>query len=84
MAEYSTDATRKDAADKALAAYTAASGIASVDLLPTNPIRLGLALNFSVFHYEILSNPEQVFCYFSFFIYIYIYPFIHSSLSLYK
>ncbi|OAY70257.1 14-3-3-like protein GF14 iota [Ananas comosus] len=38
---------------------TAASNTANTDLPPTHPIRLGLALNFSVFYYEIMNSPER-------------------------
>ncbi|KAK1786957.1 hypothetical protein P4O66_017332, partial [Electrophorus voltai] len=40
-------------------AYQDAFDISKKDMQPTHPIRLGLALNFSVFYYEILSSPEK-------------------------
>lgn len=46
-------------ADASLEAYKAATEVAQTDLAPTHPIRLGLALNFSVFYYEILNSPDQ-------------------------
>lgn len=59
LAEFKTGADRKEAAEHTLLAYKAAQDIALVDLTPTHPIRLGLALNFSVFYYEILNSPER-------------------------
>jgi len=59
LAEFSTGNTRKEAAENALMAYKSASDIAMTELPPTHPIRLGLALNFSVFYYEILNSPDR-------------------------
>jgi len=59
LSEFQVGDTRKASAGSALDSYQAASGIASNDLPPTHPIRLGLALNFSVFYYEILNSPDQ-------------------------
>lgn len=53
LAEFATGDKRKDSADKSLEAYKAASDVAVTELPPTHPIRLGLALNFSVFYYEV-------------------------------
>lgn len=39
--------------------YQEAFDIARSEMQPTHPIRLGLALNFSVFYYEILNSPDK-------------------------
>ncbi|GKD94399.1 14-3-3 protein 9, partial [Tanacetum coccineum] len=39
--------------------HGATTAIAESDLPPTNPTRLGVALNFSIFHYEIMANAER-------------------------
>eukprot|EP01103_Thecamoeba_quadrilineata_P018465 TRINITY_DN7038_c0_g1_i1.p1 TRINITY_DN7038_c0_g1~~TRINITY_DN7038_c0_g1_i1.p1 ORF type:complete len:257 (+),score=85.89 TRINITY_DN7038_c0_g1_i1:89-772(+) len=61
LAESTSGQIRDDAAKSALDAYKEASDIAAKDnhLPPTNPIRLGLALNFSVFYYEIMNSPDS-------------------------
>jgi 14-3-3 protein epsilon len=59
IAEYKADDAKKTAADNAHDAYKEAMNVAKSELLVTHPIRLGLALNFSVFYYEVLNNPEE-------------------------
>merc|ERR1711964_766988 len=59
IAEIATDENRRKAAEDAHEAYKASSEVAMADLSPTNPIRLGLALNFSVFYYEVLNSPDR-------------------------
>ncbi|GLT61131.1 hypothetical protein SLA2020_338570 [Shorea laevis] len=59
LAEFKTGNEKKEAADQSMKAYETATTAAEADLPPTHPIRLGLALNFSVFYYEILNSPER-------------------------
>ncbi|KAA0185142.1 14-3-3 protein epsilon [Fasciolopsis buskii] len=59
LAEFQVGDKRNKAAEQSLVAYKAASEIATASLPATNPIRLGLSLNFSVFYYEILNTPER-------------------------
>ncbi|KAL6227674.1 hypothetical protein ACLB2K_001631 [Fragaria x ananassa] len=59
LAEFKNGDERKAAAEDTMLAYKAAQDIALADLAPTHPIRLGLALNFSVFYYEILNSSEK-------------------------
>lgn len=58
FAECVTGDKNKQAGEKAHEAYKKASEKAG-SLASTDPIRLGLALNYSVFFYEILNSPEQ-------------------------
>uniref|UniRef100_H3D9W4 14-3-3 protein epsilon n=2 Tax=Tetraodon nigroviridis TaxID=99883 RepID=H3D9W4_TETNG len=59
LAEFATGNSRKEAAENSLVAYKTATDLAASELPPTHPIRLGLALNFSVFYYEILNSPDR-------------------------
>lgn len=59
VSEYATGDALSKASEQALAAYQAASEVANKELKTTHPIRLGLALNFSVFYYEVLNDPKK-------------------------
>jgi len=59
LAEVATEATKDEIITKSKEAYQAAFDISKEQMQPTHPIRLGLALNFSVFFYEIVNSPEE-------------------------
>merc|ERR1712107_665664 len=59
IAEFTDGDAKSKAAENARAAYADAAAVAEKDLAVTHPIRLGLALNYSVFMYEVLSNPDE-------------------------
>jgi 14-3-3 protein epsilon len=59
IAEFSEGGNKEKAANDAKLAYEEAQKVAEKDLAVTHPIRLGLALNFSVFQYEVLQNPDE-------------------------
>ena len=56
LAEIQSKDNPDDSVINAHNSYITALDIAKNNLHPTHPLRLGLALNFSVFYYEILNN----------------------------
>lgn len=59
ISEFAEQDRRKESASSAYDSYLKATEIAQDTLSPTHPLRLGLALNFSVFYYEVLNSPSR-------------------------
>jgi len=59
LAEVADKDSKDGVIENANDAYNRAFEISEEHLKSTNPIRLGLALNYSVFHYEIRSKPDE-------------------------
>ncbi|KAH9530144.1 hypothetical protein DERF_003971 [Dermatophagoides farinae] len=59
LAEVATGDRRTSVVEESQKAYQEAFDISKSKMQPTHPIRLGLALNFSVFFYEILNSPDK-------------------------
>lgn len=59
IAEVATGEDRVKTVQQSKEAYSQAHSEAKQNMAPTHPIRLGLALNYSVFHYEIENNQQE-------------------------
>ena len=59
LAEVATGDNKTAVVENSQKAYQDAFDICKSEMQPTHPIRLGLALNFSVFYYEILNSPDK-------------------------
>jgi len=59
LAEVAVGDAKAAVIDDSQKAYQDAFEISKTKMQPTHPIRLGLALNFSVFYYEILNSPDK-------------------------
>ena len=59
ISEYATGELHNKVSQNASQAYDDASKIANAEMKTTHPIRLGLALNYSVFYYEVLNDPSK-------------------------
>jgi len=62
LAEFASGDARENFSNSANEAYVMATEVATTSLAPTHPIRLGLALNFSVFMYEVKSVQQEACC----------------------
>jgi len=61
MAEFSQGETQSEATQNAALAYEDAEKLAARDLAATHPFRLALALNHSVFVFEVLKDAEKAY-----------------------
>merc|ERR1719414_2914964 len=59
LAEVAVADHRKSVVENSQKAYIEATEISKKEMKPTHPMRVGLALNHSVFSYEILNEPEE-------------------------
>ncbi|XP_061903557.1 14-3-3 protein beta/alpha-1-like [Entelurus aequoreus] len=59
LSEVASGDSKKETVEESENAYQNAFDISKTDMQSTHPIRLGLALNFSVFYYEILNSPDK-------------------------
>nr|CAH8839912.1 unnamed protein product [Trichobilharzia regenti] len=59
LAEFEQGNDKSDAAECSLIAYKEAYELAVTHLQPTHPIRLGVALNFAIFYYEIVNSADR-------------------------
>eukprot|EP00916_Digyalum_oweni_P015092 GHVL01024617.1.p1 GENE.GHVL01024617.1~~GHVL01024617.1.p1 ORF type:complete len:255 (+),score=30.87 GHVL01024617.1:88-852(+) len=59
ISEFAPQDKKSTTANLAQEAYSTATDLAQEHMPSTHPIRLGLALNYSVFYYEILNNRDQ-------------------------
>jgi 14-3-3 protein beta/theta/zeta len=56
---FDCESSPEDVVEESQKAYQEAFDVSKSKMQPTHPIRLGLALNFSVFFYEILNAPDR-------------------------
>lgn len=59
LAEVQKDTDQKDNVESAAAVYEEAWQLSCTDLEPTHPIHLGLALNYSVYYFEIMDDKAK-------------------------